>query len=188
MAEFDHGLAGHATHVGELAIAVGRRLGFDEDELSDLRIAADLHDIGKIAIPDDILYKPGLLDEEEWSFIRRHTLIGERIVGSTLALRKVATLIRSAHERWDGRGYPDGLVGEAIPLASRIIFACDAYDAMTRDRPYRTALTQEHALGELSRGAGTQFDPRIVRALREALTEGMTPSGRGELDNAHGLK
>ena len=103
--------------------------------------AAELHDIGKVAVPDAILHKPGPLDEAEWSFIRQHTIIGERIVGAAEALRPVGRVVRASHERWDGGGYPDGLAGEAIPLGARIVFACDAWDAMTCDRGYRSALS-----------------------------------------------
>ena len=118
-----------------------------------------------MAIPDEILCKPGPLTAEEWAFIRQHTLVGERILRATPALRGVAKVVRSSHEHWDGSGYPDALAGEDIPLASRIVMACDAYHAMTSDRPYRQARTPEEALEELMRLAGTQFDPTVVRVL-----------------------
>jgi HD-GYP domain-containing protein (c-di-GMP phosphodiesterase class II) len=127
--------------------------------------AAELHDIGKVAVPDAILHKPGPLDEADWSFIRQHTIIGERIVGAADALRPVGRVVRASHERWDGAGYPDGLAGEDIPLGSRIVFACDAWDAMTCDRGYRRALSAEVAAQELRANAGTQFDATVVGAL-----------------------
>ena len=140
-------------------------LGLRRDELDELARAAQLHDLGQLAIPDEILRKPGPLDEREWTFVRQHTLVGERILRATPALRSVAAVVRSSHEHWDGTGYPDGLAGEDIPLAARIVSACDAYDAMTSNRPYRDALSPDEALNELMRLAGTQFDPNVVRVL-----------------------
>ena len=140
-------------------------LGLRKDELEELARAAQLHDLGKLAVPDEILQKPGPLDDREWAFIRQHTLVGERILRATPALRGVAKVVRSSHEHWDGSGYPDALAGEDIPLASRIVMACDAYHAMTSDRPYRQARTPDDALEELMRLAGTQFDPTVVRVL-----------------------
>ena len=130
-----------------------------------MAIAAELHDIGKIAIPRSILDKPGPLDEDEWSFVRRHTLIGERITQSAPALSGVAALIRSSHERWDGRGYPDGLAGEQIPLGSQIVFVCDAYSAMTSERSYQSPMSEAEACAELRRHAGRQFSPAVVEAF-----------------------
>jgi diguanylate cyclase (GGDEF)-like protein len=151
--------------VGVLAVAVGTSLGLRRDELAELERAAQLHDLGKLAVPDEILHKPGTLDEREWDFVRQHTIVGERILRASPALRSVATFVRSSHENWDGSGYPDGIAGEEIPLASRIIRACNAYVAMTSDRPYRPALTTDEALNELMRLAGTEFDPTVVRVL-----------------------
>ena len=125
-----------------------------------------LHDIGKIAIPDEILHKPGPLDERDWAFVRKHTVVGERIVGASPALRPVGRIVRSSHERWDGTGYPDGLAGEEIPLAARIVFACDALSAMTTRRPYHEAMSIDEALAELVRCSGSQFDPAVVAAAR----------------------
>ena len=130
-----------------------------------MRRAAELHDVGKSAVPDAILAKPGPLDEREWEFVRQHTLVGERILRAAPALASVARLVRSSHERFDGSGYPDGLAGETIPLGARIVAACDAWDAMMTNRPYRKALSQSEALTELRRCSGTQFDPLVVRAL-----------------------
>jgi HD-GYP domain-containing protein (c-di-GMP phosphodiesterase class II) len=130
-----------------------------------IRCAAELHDVGKLAIPDAILDKPGPLDEHEWGFMRRHTIVGERIVASATSLRDVAPIVRASHERWDGGGYPDRIAGEAIPLGARIIAVCDAYDAMITTRPYRSGMIEEEALVELQRCSGSQFDPRVVAAF-----------------------
>ncbi len=129
--------------------------------MTNIRQAALLHDIGKIGVLDSILNKSGSL-EEEWEIMREHPKIGERIVSSLESLAHLAPIIRSEHERWDGKGYPDGLSGEEIPLASRIIFACDSFHAMISDRPYREALGVREALEELGRNSGTQFDPAAV--------------------------
>jgi HD-GYP domain-containing protein (c-di-GMP phosphodiesterase class II) len=129
-----------------------------------------LHDVGKIYVPKEILHKPGELDAYEWEVIRNHTIQGERIlkhVGGALA--RVARYVRSSHERYDGRGYPDGLAGEAIPIESRIVSVCDAFSAMTTERPYRHAMRIDLALEELHDSAGTQFDPRVVDAFEHAL-------------------
>jgi diguanylate cyclase (GGDEF)-like protein len=166
-------LQAHLEGVGSLAVETGRLLGLRRDELDELGRAAQLHDLGKLAVPDEILHKKGPLDEREWEFVRQHTIVGERILRASPALRSVALVVRSSHEHWDGRGYPDGLSGEDIPLASRIICASDAYDAMTSNRPYRDALPPEDALNELMRLGGSQFDPTVVRVLvahvRDAL-------------------
>jgi diguanylate cyclase (GGDEF)-like protein len=151
--------------VGALAGEVGRMLGLRRDELEELERAAQLHDLGKLAVPDEILSKPGPLDEREWDFVKQHTIVGERILRASPALRSVAGVVRSSHENWDGSGYPDGIAGEDIPLASRIIRACNAFVAMTSQRPYRDALSAEDALEELERCAGTDFDPTVVRVL-----------------------
>jgi two-component system cell cycle response regulator len=159
----------HLVGVAELSLAVARELGMTGEQLDELARAAELHDIGKIAIPEAILRKPGALDEEEWAFVRRHPLIGERILGAAPALRPVARLVRSSHEHFDGSGYPDGLAGEEIPLGSRIVAVCDAYEAMVAERPYRTPLTPKQAVAELFAHAGTQFDPRVVEVFGAAL-------------------
>ncbi len=140
-------------------------LGLRRDELDELERAAQLHDLGKLAVPDEILHKPGPLDEREWAFVRQHTIVGERILRASPALRSVASIVRSSHENWDGSGYPDGLAGEEIPLASRIIRVCNAYVAMISERPYRAALSDEEALNELMRLAGTEYDPTVVRVF-----------------------
>jgi HD-GYP domain-containing protein (c-di-GMP phosphodiesterase class II) len=165
LAERDPALQAHLEGVSSLAVETGRMLGLRRDELDELVRAARLHDLGKLAVPDEILHKPEPLDEREWAFVRQHTIVGERILRASPALRSVATVVRSAHEHWDGSGYPDGLAGEEIPLAARIVCASDAYDAMTSNRPYRDALPPEEALNELMRLAGTQFDPNVVRIM-----------------------
>ena len=158
-------LAGHTDEVATLAMEVARRLDLDEDEIERVAIAAELSNIGKIAIPGSILRKTGPLDADEWAFMRRHTLIGERIAQSAPALTGVAKLIRSSHERWDGTGYPDRLAGDEIPLGSQIVFVCDAYSAMTGDRCYKPAMAPADAHAELRRNAGTQFAPAVVEAF-----------------------
>jgi len=165
-------LHAHLTGVARLALALGRELGMTPEELDELGRAAELHDVGKVAIPDAILSKPGPLDDAEWSFMRRHTIIAERILGAAPALRPVAKLVRSSHERFDGAGYPDGLAGEAIPLGARVVAVCDAFHAMTSDRPYRRAVSPETAVEELRRCAGSQFDPAVVQAFGGVPWEG----------------
>ena len=151
--------------VRELAVGVGEQMGLDPPELLTLGQAAELHDVGKVAIPDAILSKPGPLDDDEWEIVRQHTILGARILSSAPALAPVARIVRASHERWDGSGYPDGLVAENIPLAARIIFVCEAYHAITGERPYRKPQSQEEALAELRRFAGKQFDPKVVDAF-----------------------
>jgi two-component system, cell cycle response regulator len=145
-------------------------LGVSGAELEALRYAAGLHDIGKLAIPDDVLEKPGPLTEDEWELIRRHTVVGERILASAPALERSARLVRWSHERIDGQGYPDGLRGDEAPLAARIIAAVNAYDAMLREQPYRPARSREEAVAELRRCAGTQFDAGVVAALERFIS------------------
>ncbi len=167
-------LASHVDGVTGLARELAERLGLADDELDAVVHAAALHDVGKVAIPDAILKKPGPLDELEWAFMRRHTLIGERILRAVPALRTAAPLVRWSHERWDGHGYPDGLRGTEIPLGATIIAACDAYDAMTEDRPYQAARPPREALAELRRCSGTQFDPRVVPELAMLVERRLT--------------
>jgi HD-GYP domain-containing protein (c-di-GMP phosphodiesterase class II) len=161
----------HAQEVGDLAVAVGRGLGLDASALRAVELGALLHDIGKIRIPEAILNKPGPLDDDEWVVMRSHPEAGERILAPIASLADVLPIVRSSHERWDGRGYPDGVAGEEIPVGARIVAVCDAYRAMVEPRPYRGALPRDVALTELRRGAGSQFDAACVRALLEALDE-----------------
>jgi diguanylate cyclase (GGDEF)-like protein len=169
LAEARPELAPHGDAVMALAESVARALELAPHVIEQVRHAAQLHDIGKIAIPDALLEKPGALDAEEWEFIPRHTTIGERIINAAPALEQVALLVRSSHERYDGSGYPDGLRGEEIPIGSRIIFVCAAFDAMTSPRPYGRTLAPAEALAELRRFAGTQFDPAVLTAFEATL-------------------
>jgi two-component system cell cycle response regulator len=161
----------HVLVVAQLAEALASKLGLPQHEVAVVRLAAALHDVGKMAVPEAILEKRGPLTEDEWAFMHRHTVIGARILHAAPSLSQVGAYVRSSHERFDGKGYPDGLAGTDIPLASRIIFVCDAFDAMTSDRPYAKALTPEAALAELRRNAGTQFDPTVVAAFTQVLAE-----------------
>jgi len=155
----------HAQAVVDHSVTVARRMKLKEEEVAEVEQAALLHDIGKIGISDAILNKPQTLNDAEWEVMRMHPVIGEEIVTSTKGLAHLAPAIRAEHESWDGKGYPDGLKGEEIPLASRIILVCDAFHAMTSDRPYRKALEVEAALGELEKNAGRQFCPRTVEVF-----------------------
>jgi putative nucleotidyltransferase with HDIG domain len=170
--EEDDEYTGHHTEdVVELSVSVAETMGVDEDTLREAEMGALLHDIGKIAVPDEIINKPGPLDDDEWAIMKTHTVEGERMlqqVGGLLST--VGVVVRASHERWDGGGYPDGLAGEQIPVAARIISACDAFNAMTTDRSYRKALPLEVALGELRKNAGTQFAPDVVDALIAVAT------------------
>jgi diguanylate cyclase (GGDEF)-like protein len=159
----------HLINVAELAVAVAREFSLNGEQLDEIARTAELHDVGKIAIPEEILHKPGRLDAEEWALVRRHPVIGERILTAAPALRPVARLVRSTHERYDGGGYPDGLRADEIPLGSRIVAVCDAYEAMVSERPYRAALSPEEAVGELRHHSGTQFDPDVVEIFTQAL-------------------
>ncbi len=167
--EQDKGLNTHGDDVAALAGRVAESLELPDHEVGRIRLAASLHDIGKTAIPESILNKPGPLDEQDWEFMHRHTQIGERIVLAAPALASTAPLIRSSHERVDGSGYPDALPSDQIPLGSRIIAACDAFDAMTTKRTYRDAGTTDAALRELRHCSGSQFDPDVVDALCEVV-------------------
>jgi diguanylate cyclase (GGDEF)-like protein/putative nucleotidyltransferase with HDIG domain len=166
--------AAHAREVADLAEAVGRALGMNPEARRTLRYASLLHDVGKIAVPTEILRKPGPLSHEEFEEVKRHTIIGAQMLERIPFFSGVHPLVRSAHERWDGLGYPDGRSGEDIPLGARVICACDAYDAMTSDRPYRSSMTPAAAMAELRAHAGTQFDPSVVDALVEVL--GVAPA------------
>ena len=162
----------HTEDVVGLTVSVAERMGLDEDTRRSAELGALLHDIGKIAVPDEIINKPGPLNDEEWAIMKTHTVEGERMlaqVGGLLA--DVGLVVRASHERWDGGGYPDGLAGDAIPLAACIVSACDAFNAMTTDRSYRKALPLAVAVGELRKHSGTQFCPAVVDALVELVLE-----------------
>ena len=160
-----------SINVADLAAATATKLGLSDDDVACTRIAAQLHDIGKTAVPEAILSKPGPLDSEEWDFMRRHTLIGERIVAAAPALARIAPIVRASHERPDGNGYPDGLVTEEIPIGARIVAVVDAFSAMLSSRPYKPALTIDGALAELRRCAGSQFDPSVVDAFARVIEQ-----------------
>jgi HD-GYP domain-containing protein (c-di-GMP phosphodiesterase class II) len=159
----------HGDDVAELAERVALQLGLSPASARDVRHAALLHDIGKIAVPSEILLKPGPLTDEEWVVMRSHAAAGGDLVGRIEAFAHLAGAVRASHERWDGAGYPDGLVGEAIPQAARIIAACDTYDAIVTDRPYRPGRTPQEACAELRRVSGSQLDPVVVDALMVEL-------------------
>ncbi len=159
-------LGDHSNVVAHLCETIATAVGLPDDQKEPLAQAALLHDVGKLSLPDSILEKPGPLSEDEWRRMRRHTILGERILVAVGLKGKVVEFVRSAHERIDGSGYPDGLASEEIPLGARIISVCDAFDAMTSSRPYRPRpMSSEAALGELDRASGTQFDPIVVDAL-----------------------
>jgi HD-GYP domain-containing protein (c-di-GMP phosphodiesterase class II) len=161
--------ASHGEDVADLAARVAQRMGLTRSQARDVRYAAMLHDIGKIAVPSEILLKPGKLTEDEWVVMRSHAAVGGDLVARIDAFAHLAPSIRASHERWDGGGYPDGLAGEQIPLAARIIAACDTYDAIVTDRPYRPARTPAEASVELRRVAGAQLDEQAVEALLAEL-------------------
>ncbi len=173
--ERDRYLGDHVRGVVDHAVSLAHHAGLRGADAALVRAAAELHDVGKLALPESILTKPGPLDEDEWRLIRQHTIVGERIIAAADGLGEVAKTVRSTHERWDGEGYPDKLSGVAIPYAARLIAICDAYDAMTATRPYVSALTPQEALDELVRNAGTQFDPELVELFVNNVLHGATP-------------
>jgi putative nucleotidyltransferase with HDIG domain len=163
---------GHSVRVTAIARAVAERLGCDSDELRAIELGGPLHDIGKLAISDDVLMKPGPLDDGQVEEIRRHPVAGARMLRGVRALADALPCVLHHHERWDGAGYPYGLAGTLIPRAARILAVADAFDAMTSSRPYRAAMTTADALAEVRRCAGTQFDPDAAAALAEIFAEG----------------
>ncbi|HYB26264.1 MAG TPA: HD domain-containing phosphohydrolase [Solirubrobacteraceae bacterium] len=170
--------------VAELAVAITRELGAPEAEIEHVLNAIHLCDIGNVAVPRAVLGYPGEITGPEWQFIHLHTLVGERLLAGPLGMEPVARLVRSSHERWDGLGYPDGLVGEAIPLGSRIVFVCSAFHDMTSDRPHRAALEPLDAVAQLQRGAGTQFDPTVVQAFCDQFAGEVMPAELGAVSEA----
>jgi diguanylate cyclase (GGDEF)-like protein len=177
----------HARWITDLSLRVGQELGLDERTLKRLELGALLHDIGKIGIPSDVLAKPGRLTAAERKLVQTHPELGERIIAPIDRLQSVRPIVRHCHERWDGRGYPDGVAGENIPLESRIIFVCDAYHAMTSDRPYRRRLSHREAVRRLHEASGTQFDPQVVEVALQVLelpAEELEPAGPDPVDAA----
>jgi HD-GYP domain-containing protein (c-di-GMP phosphodiesterase class II) len=161
--------ADHASSIADLAVEVGEEFGLDADALRDLRYGAIFHDIGKIAIPDAILNKPGPLTDAEFEVIKRHPIVGEQILAPVPFLDQVRRVVRHDHERWDGKGYPDGLKGRQIPIGARIVLVVDAFHAMVSDRSYRKGMSEESARIEMRAHAGTQFDPDVVEAFLRVL-------------------
>jgi HD-GYP domain-containing protein (c-di-GMP phosphodiesterase class II) len=159
----------HSGTVVALCEQVARRVGVTGDELEHLRIAAHLHDLGKIGVPDEILHKPGPLNDTEWAIMREHPVWGARALETIPGFRAASLAVRHHHERWDGGGYPDGLAGEDIRIGARVIAVCDAYEAMTSTRPYRPALAEPLARERIVAGTGSQFDPAAAWGLLEAL-------------------
>jgi len=159
----------HTEEVVRLAVAVATELGLELEAVRNVELGAVFHDIGKVRVPESIINKPGPLTESEWEIMKTHPEVGEHILRPIQSLKTVLPIVRHHHERWDGTGYPDGLAGRAIPLGARIVAVCDAYRAMSEDRPYRKALSEEDARRELERGVGTHFDADCVAALLRAL-------------------
>ena len=162
---------GHSDRVTEIAEAIARRLGWDADRLALLQVGGPLHDVGKLGVSEEVLAKPGRLDEGELEEIRKHPKLGARLLLRVAAFRAAIPYVLFHHERWDGDGYPTGRAGEQIPLEARVLAVADAFDAMTSDRPYRRALDHQQAVEEVARCAGTQFDPEIVRVFLELFAE-----------------
>src|SRR4051812_7863844 len=169
LAEAGAGTAEHSDDVVLITEAIGERMGLSGAEAEDLLVAARLHDIGKVWVPNGILEKAGPLTSEEWKVMRQHTLVGQEILSPVAELSRVGRLVRHSHERWDGAGYPDGVKGADIPLGSRIIFCADTFHAIRSDRPYRAGRSADEALAEIGRCAGTQFDPKVAAALEEVV-------------------
>jgi two-component system, cell cycle response regulator len=170
--------------VAALAMAIARELGVPEAEIEHVANAMHLCDIGNVAVPRAVLGYPGKITGPEWQFIHLHTLVGERLLAGPLGMEPVARLVRHSHERWDGLGYPDGLAGEAIPLGSRIVFVCSAFHDMTSDRAHHAALDPLDALAQLQRGAGSQFDPAVVRAFCAEFAGEVEPATLGATDSS----
>jgi two-component system cell cycle response regulator len=165
------GLVQDCLRVAELSRETARRLELSEPAVVRIELAGRLHEIGKVAIPDEILQKPGPLSAREWEIMRTHTEIGARMIAAAPALADVAEIVRCHHEHYDGSGYPDGLRGKRIPLGARVVALCDSFVAMMRERPYIDAITVQEAIAELRRCSGTHFDPQVVFAFEQAFHE-----------------
>jgi HD-GYP domain-containing protein (c-di-GMP phosphodiesterase class II) len=183
----------HCRGVVRLAVSVARALGLDAERCRNVEFSALLHDVGKIAIPNEIINKPGKLDEQEWAVVKMHTIEGQRMLETVGGLmHSVGRIVRSSHEHWDGNGYPDSLRGEEIPLEARIVSACDAFDAMTTTRSYRKGMSVDVAVAELTANSGSQFDPAVVAALLDVLERPSTtsqvapPTSPASLEQARG--
>jgi putative nucleotidyltransferase with HDIG domain len=163
----------HAERVARYAIAIGRELGLPRPDAPEIEFGFLLHDIGKLAVPDSILFKPGPLTEDERALMARHTIVGAEIMRDIEFLAEASKVVRSHHERWDGDGYPDGLAGEEIPLTARVFAVADVFDALTTDRPYRGALSFEQAHGMILEESGRHFDPAVVAAFRRIGDEAL---------------
>jgi len=162
---------GHSARVTEIAEAIARRLGWDAERLALLRVGGPLHDVGKLGVSDEVLAKPGRLDDDELEQIREHPKLGARILLRVAAFRAAIPYVLYHHERWDGNGYPTGRAGEQIPLEARVLAVADAFDAMTSNRPYRRPLDHQAAVAEVARCSGTQFDPEVVRIFLELFAQ-----------------
>lgn len=169
LSERNPGVLDDLNRVARLAVATAEGLGLDEEEVERIELAARLHDVGMVAIPDTITNKPGGLIDAEWTIMRTHPEVGQRILAAAPALAPAARLVRFHHERYDGRGYPDGLKGEKIPVGARIIAVCSAFVAMMRNRPFSDAITVEEALAEIQSCSGSQFDPRVAGLFCELV-------------------
>jgi signal transduction histidine kinase len=163
--------ADHSRRVAEMAVLIAEKMGINERDIERLRLAARMHDIGKIGIGNDVLHKPGKLTDAEWELMRSHPVIGEQLLKPYRQFRHETALVRHHHERWDGRGYPDNLRGKTIPMGARVICVADSYDAMTSSRPYRPGMSRQHAIEEIRNGALTQFDPQVVAGFLQVMEE-----------------
>lgn len=175
---------GHSSRVADYAVALARELKWPEDRVDSLRYSALIHDVGKISIPETILKKEDVLSKDEFSLMKSHAELGSDVVKDIKFFSEGAAIIKHHHERWDGSGYPDGLVGEQIPAGARILCVADAFDAMTSDRPYRRALNPRTAFHEIRKGAGSQFDPRVVEAFEKVFPRLNLEKKSPSLDNA----
>ncbi len=168
----DEYTSSHARWITDVALLVGRELQLDRETMKRLELGALFHDIGKIGIPSEVLRRPGPLSDADFELVKEHPVLGEKILAPIERLADVRPIVRSCHERWDGQGYPDGKRAEEIPLESRIVFVCDAFHAMTTDRPYRKRLSQAEAVKRLREGAGSQFDPAVVETFARLYEAG----------------